>query len=82
MGYVVSHPSEVFGVEVRRESIILSEHYEVWPHTPTRLFGDGVPVHAVEVERAFLEQILAFFDNPENRALCHLAVPPPLVSGI
>jgi len=85
MGYCVTMPEsveEIFSVEVRSESVTIHQHYTKYPpETEPKMFADGGDTYHVEMERGFLEHLLAFFDNPENRKLCRLNVPPPHSAG-
>lgn len=93
MGYCVTMPPpneggpKMFGIETRRESVIVSRHYEKWPpETPAEMFGMETPgvsgLYSVEMSKDYLSELLAFFDNPNNRVLCGLNVPPPFPDGI
>jgi hypothetical protein len=87
MGYIVTMPGDAGprtepGVEVRRESVRLFQHYErVPPEVRPQIWANGVPTLSVEITKEYLSRILAFFDNPNNRALCGLEVPPPAPDG-
>lgn len=88
MGYCFTIPDEeIIGIECRSESIRISRRYikdeygdAIRPADPV-MFAPG-PVNSVEIDKAFLSCVLAFFDNPENRRLCDLDVPEPLPTAL
>lgn len=83
MGYIITHPNKLVGFEVRSESVRIYEQHnpnDIWPEPPaTHVFTNGNS--SVELSKEFLEQVLAFFDNIQNRDLCDLNVPSPLETG-
>jgi len=67
MGLILDTESEILGVEIRRESVILLDLQRIGVASATKsehifVYGDG----SIEVSKEWLRELLQFFNQPEN----------------
>lgn len=87
MGYIVESATELAGLEIRGQSVVLKEKGTSFPDAGNKnIFVyhhevNGEIFCSVELTKQYLEELLAFFDNPKNRELFELSVGDSLATG-